>query len=275
MEARLYGMVHSHAVLTARMALERCGVEVDVVDVVPGLHAPVVRAAGFPGWTVPAVLLDGQRLQGTLAISRELDRRFPAAGLFPRDAAARRAVEEAERWGHDELQALARRIFRWAGAHSNAVRAWMAREVVGLPAPGVFGIAFTPMMLLFSRHVSGADDATVRADLRPAARPARPRGRARRRRDDRGHAAERGRPADPLLPAPAARARRPAAAARAVALRPGRPRAAAGLPAAGLRGAVAGPRRPARRVAPGGPRLGGARLGLREEVEHARHDVAR
>ncbi len=165
MQARLYGMVHSHAVLTARMALERCGVEVDVVDVVPGLHAPVVRAAGFPGWTVPAVLLDGQRLQGTLAISRALDRRFPGAGLFPRDAAARWAVEEAERWGHDELQALARRVFRWAGAHSNAVRAWMAREVVGLPAPAAFGLAFTPAMVLFSRHVSGADDATVRADL--------------------------------------------------------------------------------------------------------------
>jgi glutathione S-transferase len=165
MAAKLYGMVHSHAVLTARLTLERCGVGYDFVRILPGLHAPVVRAAGFPKWTVPAVLLDGQRLQGTLTISRELDRRFPEAGLFPRDPEARRAVEEAERWGHDELQEIARRVFRWAGTQSNAVRAWMARDVVGLPAPAAFGMAFAPAMLLYSRYISGADDATVRGDL--------------------------------------------------------------------------------------------------------------
>ncbi len=165
MKAKLYGMKHSHAVLTARMTLERCGVEHDVVDIVPGLHAPVVRAAGFPRWTVPALMIDGRHLQGTLMISRELDRLFPEAGLYPDDAEARRSVEDAERWGHDELQELARRVFRWAGAHSNAVRAWMAREVVGLPAPAAFGMAFTPVMVLFSRGISGADDATVRAEL--------------------------------------------------------------------------------------------------------------
>jgi hypothetical protein len=63
------------------------------------------------------------------------------------------------------LQALARRVFRWAGERSNAVRTWMAREVVGLPVPAAFGMAFTPVMLLFSRRISGADDAAVRADL--------------------------------------------------------------------------------------------------------------
>jgi glutathione S-transferase len=165
MTVRLYGVVHSHSVLAARLMLERCGVEYEVWNVVPGLHAPVVRAAGFPRWTVPALVLDGRRVQGTLAISRELDRLFPEAGLFPRDVEARRAVEGGERWGHDELQGLARRVFRWAGAHSNAVPAWMAREVVGLPAPAAFGMAFTPLMVFFSRRVSGADDATVRADL--------------------------------------------------------------------------------------------------------------
>ncbi len=165
MKAKLYGLAHSHAVLTARLTLERCGVDLDVVNIVPGLHPPVVRAAGFPTWTVPAAVIDGRRVQGTLKISRELDRLFPDAGLFPRDARARRAVEDAERWGHDELQVIARRVFRWAGAHSNAVRAWMAREVVGLPAATAFGMAFTPVMTLYSRYISGADDATVRADL--------------------------------------------------------------------------------------------------------------
>lgn len=165
MEAKLYGLVHSHPVLCARLALERCGVDVDVVDILPGLHPPVVRAAGFSGWTVPALRIDGRRLQGTLAISRELDRRFPDAGLFPRDVDARRAVEEAERWGHDELQVVARRVFRWAGVRSNAVRAWMVAEVMGWPAPAAFGVVFKPVMVLFARPLAGADDATVRADL--------------------------------------------------------------------------------------------------------------
>jgi glutathione S-transferase len=145
--------------------LGRCGVAYRARDAPPGLHGPVVRAAGFRQWTVPALEIDGRRVQGTLAISRELDRRFPAAGLFPRDADARRAVEEAERWAHDELQGLARRVFRWAAAHSNAVRAWMAREVVGLPFPAAFGTALLPLARFFSVRVSGADDATVRADL--------------------------------------------------------------------------------------------------------------
>jgi glutathione S-transferase len=60
---------------------------------------------------------------------------------------------------------VARRVFRWAGVRSNAVRAWMASEVVGLPAPAAFGLAFKPVMVLFARYLSGADDATVRTDL--------------------------------------------------------------------------------------------------------------
>jgi glutathione S-transferase len=158
-------MKHSHPVLASRMALELTGVPFEAHDVLPGLHGLVVRARGFPAWTVPALVLDGRRLQGTLAIARELDRRVPEAGLFPRDPDRRRAVEEAERFGHDELQPIARRVFRWAGAHDNAVRAWMARHVVGTPAPALAGYAFKPVMVFFSRIVSKADDAQVRADL--------------------------------------------------------------------------------------------------------------
>src|SRR5690606_23396797 len=94
-----------------------------------------------------------------------LDRRHPDAGLYPRDAEARAAVEAAERFGHDELQTRARRIFRWAGLKDNAVRAWMAREGVGLPAPALAGAEFLPVMRVFTRTISKADDATVRDDL--------------------------------------------------------------------------------------------------------------
>lgn len=163
--ARLYGMKHSHPVLAARMALELTGIEFQAHDLLPGLHGIIVRTKRFPRWTVPALQLDGRKLQGTLAIARELDRLEPEAGLFPRDPEHRRLVERAERFGHDELQPLARRVFRWAGIRDNAIRTWMARYVVGVPAPALAGYAFKPVMILYGRHISMATDAQVREDL--------------------------------------------------------------------------------------------------------------
>ena len=163
--AHIYGMKHSHPVLASRMALELTRIPFAAHDLLPGLHGIIVRAEGFSGWTVPALQIDGRKLQGTLAIARELDRLAPEAGLFPRDPERRRAVEQAERFGHDELQPIARRLFRWAGARDNAVRAWMAREVVSAPVPTLAGYAFKPVMMFFGRVVSKADDAQVREDL--------------------------------------------------------------------------------------------------------------
>lgn len=164
-KAQLYGMKHSHPVLAARMALELTGTEFQAHDLLPGLHGIIVRAKRFPGWTVPALELDGRRLQGTLAIARELDRLKPEAGLFPSEPERRWPVEQAERFGHDELQPLARRVFRWAGIRDNAIRAWMARYVIGVPAPALAGYAFKPLMILYGRCISKASDARVHEDL--------------------------------------------------------------------------------------------------------------
>jgi glutathione S-transferase len=147
------------------MALELTGIPFVAHDLFPGLHGAIVRAKGFRRWTVPALVLGGRKVQGSLAIARELDRLAPDAGLFPREAAKRCAVEAAERFGHDQLQPMARRIFRWTGAHDNAIRAWMARHVIGAPMPTMAGYAFKPAMVFFGRVVSKASDAQVRADL--------------------------------------------------------------------------------------------------------------
>jgi glutathione S-transferase len=162
----LYGMKHSHPVLASRMALELTGIQFEPHDLFPGLHGLIVRAHGFPAWSVPALAIDGCKVQGSLVIARELDRLAPEAGLFPRNPERRRAVVQAERFGHDELQPIARRVFRWAGAHDNAIRAWMARYVVGAPAPTLAGYAFKPVMMFFARVVSKADAVQVREDLR-------------------------------------------------------------------------------------------------------------
>jgi glutathione S-transferase len=124
-----------------------------------------VKLRGFPRSTVPALTIDGRKVQGTKAIVREVHRLAPAAGLFPDDPQARAAVEHAESFGHDELQTVARRVFRWAGEHHNEVRAWMAKEVVGVPAPELMGYAFKPVMIYFGRIVVHSTNEQTRTDL--------------------------------------------------------------------------------------------------------------
>lgn len=163
--AHLYGMKYSHPVLASKMALELTGIPYQAHDILPGLHRIGVRLHGFRGWTVPALQIGSRKVQGTLAIMRELDRLVPSAGLFPADLERRAAVEGVERLGHDELQPLARRVFHWAGARDNAARAWIAHYVVGAPAPALAGYALKPVMSYFRRAVYEVDAAQVRADL--------------------------------------------------------------------------------------------------------------
>lgn len=160
----LYGMKHSHPVLAVRLMLRRKGIAYNTRDILPGLHAAVVRFAGFEGRTVPAVVLGQRKIQGTLQISRALDEAFPQPALFPADPDRRAAVETAERWAHEQLQPIGKRVFRWAGETDNAVRAWMASEVLGWPAASVLGHGFKPVMMYWARVVDARAD-QVRRDL--------------------------------------------------------------------------------------------------------------
>lgn len=164
MRLTLYAIKHSHPVLAARLMLRAKGLPWTERDALPGLHPIVVRMAGFDDRTVPALVLGDRYVQGTLAISRALDELVPDPPLFGRDPAERAAIEAAERWGHDELQRVAARVFRWAGMRDNRVRAWIADQVIGWPAPVACGIAFQPVMAYYAR-VIGADAGQVRADL--------------------------------------------------------------------------------------------------------------
>ena len=163
MTAKLYSMSLSHPSQAARLMLEHKGIEHRVVDLLPRLHPPLVSAAGIRGGTVPALKLDGRRIQGSLRISRALEQARPdVAPLFPADKRA--AVEEAEAWGESELQPVPRRLFRWATLHSAALRRWLAGDVLRLPAPGLAAAGYGPLARLFAGMV-GASDTRVRADL--------------------------------------------------------------------------------------------------------------
>ena len=63
---------------------------------------------------MPALKIDGDKVQGSRQIARELDRLRPEPALFPADPQRRAAVEEAERFGDEELQQPIRQILWWA-----------------------------------------------------------------------------------------------------------------------------------------------------------------
>jgi glutathione S-transferase len=144
------------------LMLERKDIEHRVVELLPGLHPLQVRAAGFRGGTVPALKLDGKRVQGSLRISRALEQAQPHPPLFP--AGRRAAVEEAEAWGERELQPVPRRLFRWAVSHDAGLRRWLAADVVKLPAPGLMALGYAPVGHLFARMVDATAE-RVRADV--------------------------------------------------------------------------------------------------------------
>jgi glutathione S-transferase len=143
--------------------LERAQIEHEIVNLPMGLHPLFLRKAGFAGGTVPALVLEGRKIQGSLEISRAIEARGPGGILFPLDPEGRRRVEGAERWAEAELQPIPRRLFRWALARNSSLRRRAAR-MAGFPLPRLAGALMKPLAARFAR-VSRADDRTVGADL--------------------------------------------------------------------------------------------------------------
>jgi glutathione S-transferase len=164
MTARLYVTSLSHPSKAAAAMLTYKRLPHRRVNLLAGFHPTLVRAAGFQGRTVPALELDGRHVQGSLEISRALDEAIAERPLFPPEPFARRSVEDAERWGHDELQPLPRRIFRRAAVRDPALRRWVAADVAGVPAPAVMAALTKPVAARRSAE-SGGDEATIREDV--------------------------------------------------------------------------------------------------------------
>jgi glutathione S-transferase len=161
MPTRVYVIEISHPAAAAVGMLRHKRIPHRVVRLMPGLHPLLVRFAGFPRHTVPALEMDGQRVQGSRAIARHLDRLRPEPPLYPADPAARAAVEEAEDWGERVLQPVPRRLFRYLLLTSADARTWMGAEVMRLPGSGVLQWFFMPAIATLARN-SHADEATVR-----------------------------------------------------------------------------------------------------------------
>jgi glutathione S-transferase len=117
-----------------RLELEAKGLEYKPIWLLPGLHPALLKTRGFRGATVPAIKIEGRKLQRSLVISRALEELEPDPPLFPSDPEKRLQVEEAERWGDEVLQNVPRRIVRWLSVHRPETREMIAREI-GVPLP--------------------------------------------------------------------------------------------------------------------------------------------
>ena len=161
MEATIYSMKISHPARTAELMLAHKGIEAKRVEVPPGSQRLMMRRHGFRGGTVPGLKLDGERVQGTLEISRGLEEAQPEPRLFPGDRDARDAVEVAEVWGERSYQPVPRRIFRWAVSSDSDLRTIMAKSI-GAPAPGVTQWAMWPLAQFYVRYEGGGEKAARR-----------------------------------------------------------------------------------------------------------------
>ena len=164
MSITLYSMEISHPGRAVGLMLEHKGLEYKLVNIPTGMQPFATRAVGFRRPTVPAMKINGRKVQGSLQISRVLDETRPEPPLFPADPEARRAVEEAETWGESVYQAVPRRIFRWVAAQDTQLRSRLASDA-GYPLPAVTARLTLPLASWLARTV-GADDEQIRADLR-------------------------------------------------------------------------------------------------------------
>lgn len=169
MDARLFVIPASHPSIAAQLMLEQKGIAYKRTDLLPVISKAALRAVGFPGVTVPALKIDGSKVQGSRQIARELERLRPEPPLFPADPERRAAVEEAERFGDEQLQAPMRQILWWAIKHDKApLRSYSEGAKLGLPISLAMKTA-APIVALSARF-NEADDDHVRSGL--AALPA-------------------------------------------------------------------------------------------------------
>jgi glutathione S-transferase len=163
-DVRLYVIPGSHPSMSARLMLEYKGIPYKRVDLMPGIHKAALKAVRFPGSTVPAIKIDGRRFQGSREIARELDRLQPEPPLFPSSQELRTAVEEAERFGDEHLQAPIRRIaWNVIKRDRSVMRSYGEGARLGIP----IGIAVKTAAPIVALEVSlnKANDENVRHDL--------------------------------------------------------------------------------------------------------------
>jgi len=135
-EVRLYIVHGSHPCAAVAKAMDLKGIPYKTIELPPPMHAAIQRVR-FGTRTVPAIrLADGEKLSGSRAILRRLEQMSPDPPLFPEDPGERAKVEEAERWGDEVFQPIARRLL-WPAMKRNPafIASYSANSKLPFPEP--------------------------------------------------------------------------------------------------------------------------------------------
>jgi glutathione S-transferase len=160
---RLYVVPNSHPCAAVEKALQLKGLRYRVWEWPPPLHAPMQQLL-FGHRTVPALRNGTEKISGSRAIMHRLDELAPEPPLYPADPELRARVEEADRWGDEEFQQVARDLI-WAGAvhRPDALVSYGRDSRVPLPAPLVRAVA--PAVARAGRRLNRTSDGQARRRL--------------------------------------------------------------------------------------------------------------
>jgi glutathione S-transferase len=129
----------------------------------PTLHVPMQRLR-FGQGTVPGLKIDGEKVIGSRAIMHRLDELQPEPPLYPAEPDARHGVEEADLWGDEVLQSLARRMSWWTlRKRPRATTSY--GEDSRLPLPGFAAVASMPLITRIEWRMNDVSDEAVRRDV--------------------------------------------------------------------------------------------------------------
>ena len=157
MSNRLYVIPASHPSIAAELMLQHKGIDYKRTDLLPVVSKGVLRAVGFPGVTVPALKIDGTKVQGSRQITRELERLRPDPPLLPTEPEKRAAVEEAERFGDEELQHPIRQVLWWGiKRDKEPLRSYSEGARIGMPI-GLAMKTAAPIVALSARFNEASD----------------------------------------------------------------------------------------------------------------------
>lgn len=164
MGLRLYVVHGSNPCAAVEKALAIKGLRYAVTEWPPPLH-PLFQMVLFGQRTVPALRDGDERVVGSRAIMRWLEGAAPEPALYPADAELRQRVLEAERWGEEEFQQVARDLV-WAGLANRpgALLSYSEHSQIGLPDTLVQLTA--PLIARGGRLLNGTGDERARARLR-------------------------------------------------------------------------------------------------------------
>ena len=160
--AKLYGVPGSAPSTAAELMLQHKRIQCRRVNLIAMLHRRRLRAKGFTGVTVPALVLSGQRVQTNRAIARALDELVPEPPLFPADPLRRAEVEDAERFGDEVLQHATRRIIIWCTTRDpDSVQPHPANGRIAVPRNAWLRARIMPRVF----EVYGISEEVIRRDF--------------------------------------------------------------------------------------------------------------